>query len=78
MLWQTLPSLADILAADRQLACEVEYDLRMFEHQQTEGAEQGQTTPGSANPAQVKSGGGGGGGGGGGAPFLMSVCRQHF
>lgn len=58
MSFQTLPSLADILAADRQLACEVEYDLRMFENQQTEDAEQA-----PANPAQVpgcKQLGGGG------------------
>ena len=75
MSFQTLPSLADILAADRQLACEVEYDLRMFENQQTEDAEQA-----PANPAQVPGCKQlGGGGGSFMVPFnVFKYARQHF
>ncbi|BFZ04274.1 hypothetical protein BsWGS_07314 [Bradybaena similaris] len=43
----------DILAADRQLAQEIEFDLRKFENQETEqpGSRQGNSTPVSFNAA---------------------------
>ncbi|KAK7098259.1 hypothetical protein V1264_002597 [Littorina saxatilis] len=50
--------IKDILSEDKQLACEVEYDLRQFDKQQTEGAEQGQATPAAATPVQTANGSG--------------------
>ncbi|KAK7500453.1 hypothetical protein BaRGS_00008360, partial [Batillaria attramentaria] len=49
----------EILAADKQLACEVEYDLRQFDRQEGEGTGQGQTTSVTteADQATVPAGG---------------------
>ena len=39
-------SVSDVLAADRQLAKEIEFDLRKFEEQQAEAALMQKQTPG--------------------------------
>ncbi|KAL8602928.1 hypothetical protein ACOMHN_057238 [Nucella lapillus] len=53
--------IKDVLAADKQLACEVEYDLRMFENQQTTASEQEQNGAGRATPVQAAAEGPGSG-----------------